>query len=259
MKQHQHFQIIEKELGITGDYQYQALRKGNFLQSNWHANKLEIVKYLLKKYQPKSVLDLGAGSGNLELKFAHLVKKITAIDYNDEAVSFLKNKLKEFKIANVGVKQADLADTKKIASFGNFDLIIMVDVLEHLELAVSDKLITAFKKILNPGGVVVIITPNYQSAWPLLERFVDKFTSIPDLGHCQHISLFTPHNITPPFLKKGFKCLRVSTFNTFSFLFPIASVSGWLARFEMQLPFYAGNLLLAEFQKSGSRQTKVKS
>ena len=96
MKQHQHSQIIEKELGITGDYQYQALRKGNFLQSNWHANKLEIVKYLLKKYQPKSVLDLGAGSGNLELKFAHLVKKITAIDYNDEAVSFLKNKLKEF-------------------------------------------------------------------------------------------------------------------------------------------------------------------
>ncbi len=259
MKHHHHTDIIEKELGITGDYQYQALKKGNFLQSNWHANKLEVVRYLLNKYRPQTILDLGAGSGNLELTFAHQVKKITAVDYNDDAVHFLKKKLKESQIKNVTVKQANLSDSEKIAALGSFDFIIMVDVLEHLELAVSNKLISAFKKILNPGGVVVIVTPNYQSAWPFLERFVDRFTSIPDLGHCQHISLFTPHNILPLFVKKGFKCVKLSTFNTFSFLFPLSSVSTWLTKLEMNLPFYVGNLLLAEFKKSPFRQSKIKS
>lgn len=253
MKKNHNHQIIEKELGITGDYQYQALNEGNFLQSNWHANKLQIVDYLLAKYQPKSVLDLGAGSGNLEFTFASKVKKIVAVDYNDDAVDFLKKKVKQLKIKNVTVQQANLSDSKKIAALGKFDLIIMVDVLEHLELRVSDKLISTFKKILNPNGVVVIITPNYHSAWPLLEKFVDRFTSIPDLGHCQHISLFTPQNITAPFTKKGFYSVRLSTFNTFSFLFPWKKISIFIARLELQLPFNWGNLLLAEFKKSSNR------
>jgi 2-polyprenyl-3-methyl-5-hydroxy-6-metoxy-1,4-benzoquinol methylase len=253
MKTKHRHQIIEKELGIKGDYQYQALKKGNFLQSNWHANKLQIIDYLLTKYQPKSVLDLGAGSGNLEFTFASKVNKILAVDYNDSAVDFLKKKLKDLQIKNVGVKLADLSDTKKIAAMGKFDLIIMVDVLEHLELQVSSKLITTFKKILNSQGVVVIITPNYQSVWPLLEKFVDRFTSIPDLGHCQHISLFTPQNITPPFIKKGFYCVKLSTFNTFSFLFPWQKLSTFLAKLEIQLSFPWGNLLLAEFKESSNR------
>ncbi len=244
---HRH-DIIEKELGIKGDYQYQALRSNNFFQANWHANKLAVVDYLIKKYQPQTILDLGAGSGNLELTFASQVKKITAVDYNDEAVSFLKKQLKKNQISNVRVKQSDLADTKTLESLGWFDLIIMVDVLEHLELSVSEKLLSTFKKLLTKEGVVVIITPNYQSFWPVLERFVDRFTSIPDLGHCQHISQFTPENIIPLFTKKKFNLQLLGTFNTWSFFLPSKKLSASLAKMEIGLPFKWGNLLLAVFK-----------
>lgn len=242
-------QIIEKQLGIQGDYQYQALRTGNFLQANWHANKLSVIAYLLKKYRPKTILDLGAGSGNLELTFASQVKKIIAVDYNDDAVRFLKRQIKANHLTNVIAKQSDLADTKSIQKLGTFDLIIMVDVLEHLELPVSEKLITAFKKMLTTNGRVVIITPNYQSLWPWLERFVDRFTSIPDLAHCQHVSHFTPNNILPPFLTKGFKLDFLRTFNLFSFAFPLRQLSTVAALQEIHLPLQWGNLLLAIFRR----------
>jgi 2-polyprenyl-3-methyl-5-hydroxy-6-metoxy-1,4-benzoquinol methylase len=244
-----HKTIIEKELGITGDYQYQALRSNNFFQSNWHANKLTVVESLIKKYHPETILDLGAGSGNLELAFASKVKQITAVDYNDEAVDFLKKKIKTHKIKNVVVKQSDLSETKLIQSLGKFDLIIMVDVLEHLELGVSSKLIGTFKKILNQKGKIVIITPNYQSLWPYLERFVDRFTNIPDLEHCQHISKFTTDNITDPFENKGFICEYLGTFNTFSFLLPHRKIADALTKAEMSLPIKWGNLLIAVFSK----------
>lgn len=242
-----HKTIVEKELGITGDYQYQALRSNNFFQSNWHANKLTVVDSLIQKYKPETILDLGAGSGNLELTFAKQVKKITAVDYNDDAVNFLKAKIKTSKLKNVIVKQSDLSDTKLIQSLGKFDLIIMVDVLEHLERGVSSKLIKAFKKMLTPKGKIAIITPNYHSLWPFIERFVDRFTSIPDLEHSQHISKFTSRNILIPFVSKGFVCEYLGTFNTFSFILPNKKLANLLTKVEMQLPIKWGNLLLAVF------------
>jgi 2-polyprenyl-3-methyl-5-hydroxy-6-metoxy-1,4-benzoquinol methylase len=194
-------------------------------------------------------LDLGAGSGNLEFTFASKVNKILAVDYNDSAVDFLKKKLKDLQIKNVGVKLADLSDTKKIAAMGKFDLIIMVDVLEHLELEVSNKLIKTIKKMLTKNGIVVIITPNYGGPWPLIEKFVDRFTPIPDLGQCQHISHFNADNILTPFTKHGFKSRLLKTFNTFAFIFPSRAISTLLTKTELRMPFLKGNLLLAVFQK----------
>ncbi|KKQ53087.1 MAG: hypothetical protein UT19_C0017G0003 [Candidatus Woesebacteria bacterium GW2011_GWB1_39_10b] len=80
--------IIEKQLGIPGDYQYKALRSKNYLQSNWHRNKWLVIGNLLNQYKPEKVLDLGTGSGNFELIFSGMVKKIVGIDYNDEALNF---------------------------------------------------------------------------------------------------------------------------------------------------------------------------
>lgn len=69
-------QIIEKQLGITGDYQYKAIRSKNYLQANWHNNKMLAMKQQLDIHKPETGLDLGTGSGNFELLFAIDLKKL---------------------------------------------------------------------------------------------------------------------------------------------------------------------------------------
>ena len=83
-------EIVEKRLGISPDYQYKAMRKSFWLKRNWHKNKFDVIKEVCGFKRKMDVLDLGTGSGNFELLYSRSVKHIYGIDYNDEALLFLK-------------------------------------------------------------------------------------------------------------------------------------------------------------------------
>ena len=134
-------EIVEKRLGIPPDYQHKALFESNFLQSNWHANKFTALSYCLDLSKNVCVLDLGAGSGNFEIIFAKRVKYITALDYHKEALDFVKSILKKNKINNVKSVYGDIRNLKKIKLMGIYDVILLVDVIEHIELDEADKMI----------------------------------------------------------------------------------------------------------------------
>ena len=240
---------MEKQLGITGDYQYKALQSRNFLQSNWHYNKLTVIDQLLNLYQPQTVLDLGTGSGNLELNFAGKVKKIVGVDYHDEALIFLSAELKKRKIKNVSLINQNILELSGEKNLGKFDMIFIIDVLEHLETKSIDNLIANFKKWLNLQGKIVVITPNYGGFWPFLERIIiDKLTSLPHLGKMQHVTEFNSQKLLKVFGKHDYKLCRLTTFNTFSFLFPTKFLTRLLNNFELKLSSSFGNLILAVFE-----------
>jgi 2-polyprenyl-3-methyl-5-hydroxy-6-metoxy-1,4-benzoquinol methylase len=239
--------IIEKQLGISGDYQFKALKSSNFLQANWHNNKLFVIDQILTKYHPQTILDLGTGSGNFELNFASKIKKIVGVDYHDKAIIFLKGKLKERNIENVSLINEDILNVEKIASLGKFDMIILCDVLEHLESVKAKKLIIAFHKMLNPKGIVTIITPNYSGIWPFIENLIDKFTNIPHLKNIQHITEYTPETLKNTFQKNGFKEIYSRTFNFISFIFPTKKLASFMCELELRKLNRYGNLILAVF------------
>ena len=87
---------------------------------------------LLKFTKHSAVLDLGTGSGNFELWCAAKVRKIVGVDYNDEPLKFLKNKLKRGKKNNVVLVQSDIRDLTKVKRHAPFDFIVVVDVIEHI-------------------------------------------------------------------------------------------------------------------------------
>jgi 2-polyprenyl-3-methyl-5-hydroxy-6-metoxy-1,4-benzoquinol methylase len=240
--------IVEKKLGITGDYQFKALRSHNFLQANWHRNKLIALDKLINLYKPKTVLDLGAGSGNFEITFAKRVKKVTAVDYNKEAVSFLKSQLKKLSLKNVKLINQDILKLSKVKNLGKFDMILMVDALEHLPYKPTLKLIESFKNILNKNGKVVIITPNYRGFWPLIEKLIDTFTNIPHLENMQHITKYNPEKLKKIFQQKGFRPIKFMTFNNISFLIPNKNLSSAICKIELSLAFPYGNLLEYVFE-----------
>jgi len=241
--------ITEKTLGIKGDYQYRAIRSRNFFQANWHRNKWLVVDKLINLYQPQTVLDLGTGSGNFELNFATKVKKIVGLDYNDEALTFLGSELKSKKITNVHLINQDINKLADL-SLGKFDLILIVDVLEHIPLPSVRNLVAGLANNLNPKGKIIIVTPNYQGLWPIVERLVDRFTNLPNLEDIQHVTKFNIDLLETVFNRDSFKIVQRGTFNTFSYLFPIKILSSLLCLLEMRLPFLWGNLIYAVFEKS---------
>lgn len=246
-KKNQENEIVEKKLGIPADYQYKALRNSNFLQSNWHANKLTALDYCLNLNSSISVLDLGTGSGNFELNFANKVKEITGVDYHKEALDFLDTKLHEGKTKNVRLIHSDIRKLYNIKKIGKYDVVILVDVIEHIQLSEATDVIKFVKKILTPHGRVCIITPNYHSLWILIEDILDKFTIVPHFAGHQHLAQYYPENLKNLFEKNGFSTEKLTSFNLFSYMSPSKRIAHQLSKIELQSAMKYGNLLLGVF------------
>lgn len=106
------------------------------------------------------VLDAGSGFGQHAYWIAHRFPgtKISAVDvksdYLDKARDFIASQgLGE----RVTFSEDDLTDLRAV---GPFDLILSVDVMEHIE---DDRgVFRHFERVLRPGGTVIINTPSDQ-------------------------------------------------------------------------------------------------
>jgi ubiquinone/menaquinone biosynthesis C-methylase UbiE len=241
-------EIIEKKIGISPDYQYRAMRESFWAKKNWHKNKFEIIDAIYKFSKKDTVLDLGTGSGNFELLFARSAKQIFGVDYNDDAISFLKNVLKKRKIRNVKLYCADMRELPVELDKQKYDLILSIDTIEHVTQNDGEKIIAWSYKRLNKGGRLIIITPNYGGMWTLLEPLLDILSFTPNMGLHQHKSKYSVGSMSDVLSKKGFNLKKVFTFNLFSFLFP-KNINKYLLRFETKLLRRAGCLMAIEAVK----------
>ena len=213
-------EIVEKQIGISPDYQYKAMRKSLWAKRNWHRNKFEVVKMLHKFRKTDEVLDLGTGSGNFELLFARFTKNIEGIDYNDDALLFLKKELKKRKIKNVKLTCADMRKLPTELYKKKFDLILSVDTIEHISKKDGKQVAIWSKKRLKNNGKLIIITPNYDSLWTWLEPVLDVFSFTPNMGKHQHLSNYSVKSMSAMLSGNGYRINTSITFNLFSFIFP---------------------------------------
>jgi len=108
----------------------------------------------------EKILDVGCGRGELSYQCALRGCKVVAIDYSEDAiiltketVSKLPNKLQE----NIDVK---LMDVVNINLKDKFDVIFMVDLVEHLYDWQLEILFNKTKDLLKTNGRMIIQTPN---------------------------------------------------------------------------------------------------
>ena len=170
------------------------------------------------------------------------------VDYNPEALGFLKSELEAREIKNVRLVKADLR-TLRFSDLGNkkFDLIIAVDVIEHLKLSYASRLVGLMKKLLRPNGKVCIVTPNYKSPWVIIEKIFGKFGLVPHLDGEQHLAKYDSVSLPLLFAVHGFKCISIRSFNFVSWLFPTRGMSEALAKIELRSKINFGNLLWGVF------------
>jgi ubiquinone/menaquinone biosynthesis C-methylase UbiE len=121
-----------------------SIERGKFVKSI-------IEKYLICKNL--TVLDLGSGEGGTSIIFSEQ-NKVAGYDVNLIRLERQKDQLNDYLLTN--------GDALKLSFKENsFDLIILQDVIEHIpdvKLLINEVL-----RVLKPGGIVYISTPNKYS------------------------------------------------------------------------------------------------
>ena len=145
------------------------------LLRSWHIRR-ELSQLKKEGFTPSHIADAGSGFGQyvyyLSKKFppAH----ISGLDIKQEQV----DDCNAF-FSSIGLKERvnfEYADLTKLEAKENYDLILSVDVMEHIE---EDRTVFQhFYKALKPGGVLLISTPSDQGGSDVHhdheESFIDE-------------------------------------------------------------------------------------
>lgn len=118
---------------------------------NTHKRVFELVRQYLVSPQGKRVCDLPCGAGSFAAELARLGCDVTAVDLETvEPFQFDRERLV-------------LADANLRLPFqdGEFDMMVSIEGIEHLEN--PSFFVRECARVIKPGGVVILSTPNVDS------------------------------------------------------------------------------------------------
>lgn len=137
-----------------------------------------------------SVLEIGCGTG---IFLRYLEKKgygrVVAVD-TDEG---LTEALTDLAVAQVHFGDVFYVVAEKLCH-ERFDRIALYDVIEHIEVGVLFDFMRKLRKLLKPGGKVVLRAPNVSSPWGV-KMFFDSF---------DHVTPMTPGRVREMALATGY-------------------------------------------------------
>ena len=155
---------------------------------------------LLPKFSEK-ILDVGCGDGStlLWIKSIQKCKKIYGIELFEKP--FLQAKKKLDQALNINVE-----NEKNFFSNEKFDLILILDVLEHL--VNPWKFLEYIQKRLNLNGSIIISVPNirHYSVLKNLIFFGDWNYTKSGILDSSHLRFFTKKSLQRIFAEQGLKC-----------------------------------------------------
>ncbi len=172
----------------------------NEKKSKYHlSGGREIILRKLIPAHAKTVLDIGCGSGELAKLLHEQGKQVWGADISLKALEDAKPYLAGSYCFDIQDKTwpTELMTQK-------FDVVVASEVIEHI--FTPSKFLAQVKKILAPGGSIVITTPNilfWKNRLRILGgsfRYTEK--GIMDFGH---IRLFTIDTLRELFEKAGFE------------------------------------------------------
>lgn len=137
----------------------------------WHIHK-ELKKWSAGKGNDVKILDAGSGFGQYSywLSSKNLHWKILAVDVKDEQVADCNLFFQRIGRKNVTFEIADLT---KFTKPDTYDLILSIDVMEHIE---EDLLVFRnFAASLKKGGMLIISTPSDQGGSDVHEDSATSF------------------------------------------------------------------------------------
>jgi SAM-dependent methyltransferase len=163
----------------------------------------------IRPYLKGRTLEIGSGIGNISACFVEYGVPLSVSDYSDHYCRLLQGKFAGERLIE-GVHQLDLADERFIDKYssliGRFDTVFALNVVEHIS---NDGLAVAnCKKLLSPGGHLIILVPAYQ----LLYNGFDK--------ELEHFRRYTRASVRKLLREQHFAVIKTWYFN-------LAGILGW--------------------------------
>lgn len=158
----------------------------------WHYHKFDsVLRYMPEaKDEPRSILDFGCFAGSfLGLVGEKLFAKQVGVDILPSQISYAKKKY------GTGFRDFRTVDPNQPLSTAireKFDVITLIEVIEHLDRAQIEKLLADLCACLKPDGRIIMTTPNYLSLWPLLEWMIGRMSDVQ--YEEQHLTRFHFYN-----------------------------------------------------------------
>ena len=130
--------------------------------------------YLAKPFVKGKLLELGCGEGRGIEILGSLVEQYTAIDKIVPIIDRLKLKYPTHRFESGHFPPIPFPDN-------SFDSIVTFQVIEHIKD--DDLFVREIKRILRPGGIALMTTPNIKmtltrNPWHIREYTADELTSL---------------------------------------------------------------------------------
>lgn len=188
------------------------------------------------------VLDVGCGRGEVIAIACHSGAKVWGIDYALAAVKIASNYLEQQSLTDHGAIGQSNARQLPYAD-ATFDLIVMLDIVEHLHPYELQEALQETNRVLRSNGTLLVHTgPNlwyYRFGYPLYRAFrrlqgqvlpknpKDRFPT----HNALHVNEQSPHSLRKALTQAGFKA-RVWVEQLHN---PLLSIDGpkvnWLLKF----------------------------
>ncbi len=160
---------------IPNGYYDRVLRNGNPVRRLWHISKFERVLDYLPEENGGSLLDVGCFAGSfLSMVPRYRFERQVGVDILPGQVAYAThNHGSAFRTFHYVPEVTQLRDIGE-----PFDWITFIEVIEHLKPEEIRTIFERFTALLAPGGRIVLTTPNYTSAWPLIERVLNRVSDV---------------------------------------------------------------------------------
>src|SRR5204863_35749 len=146
-----------------------------------------VCRYLGRWISPNAeVLELGAGWCDFSNNVT--AKRVVAMDLDATVAKAAADHV-----------EAEVGDCTDLSRFpdGTFDVVFASNLLEHLERPVAVKLLAESKRVLRPGGKLMLMQPNFRLN---PGRYFDDYT---------HVAIFTEQSLTDFLTSEGWQVTDV--------------------------------------------------
>jgi SAM-dependent methyltransferase len=129
-----------------------------------------IVRLLPKDLQPVNILDAGSGPGVIAFLLASRYPnaEITGVDIVQGEIDASREISRRAGFSNI---QFQIADINRLPWEGKFDLVVCVDILEHIENDMEA--LASLRQATTPEGRLVLHVPAKYRRYPLVGRTVN--------------------------------------------------------------------------------------
>jgi 2-polyprenyl-3-methyl-5-hydroxy-6-metoxy-1,4-benzoquinol methylase len=157
-----------------------------------YRQRVRAIANAVRRHAPgRRLADLGAAQGNIAIHLARLGYAVTAVERNQAFIDYARAKRDSERV------EWKCADLRSFTAEEPYDAVVLGEVIEHT--GTPERLLVTVAKLLRPGGMLVLTTPNGErirehlasfTAWRAAQSSVPEWVQFGPAGE-DHQFLYT--------------------------------------------------------------------